>query len=124
MQSVVWEASHTKDQWAHDHTLLFSFEKHHFWCAIAQITNTYSSHLENVPTSLPATAPELDTEQGPQSPHVLPHRGSGGHSKSCRCHHPKAPMDPKPPSFPVGIGTNSSTAASPASAERLECLLY
>ncbi|XP_028692526.1 voltage-dependent calcium channel gamma-4 subunit isoform X1 [Macaca nemestrina] len=37
-------------------------------CAIAQITNTYSSPLENVPTSLPATAPELDTEQRLQCP--------------------------------------------------------
>nr|XP_012602951.1 voltage-dependent calcium channel gamma-4 subunit isoform X2 [Microcebus murinus] len=45
-----------------------------FWCAIAQITNTYSSPLENVPTSLPATAPESDAEQGLQCPCVLPHK--------------------------------------------------
>lgn len=59
--------SHTKDQWAHDHTLL-SFEKH-FWCVVAQITNTYSSHLESVPTSLPATAPELRHRMGVACPH-------------------------------------------------------
>lgn len=58
MQSIVWETQpHKGLVWAHDHTLLFSFEKHHFWCVVAQITNTYSSHLENVPTSLPAMAP-------------------------------------------------------------------
>lgn len=119
MQSVVWETQpHKGLVWAHDHTLLFSFEKHHFWRAVAQITNTYSSHLENVPTSLPAIAPELDTEQGLQCPpHRLHCALSMGHSKSCHCHHPNAHVDPRPSSFPVEIGTKSSMPASPASAE-------
>lgn len=112
--------SHTKDQWAHDHTLL-SFEKH-FWCVVAQITNTYSSHLESVPTSLPAMAPELDTEWGLHAP-ILPHRLhwalSLWHSKPCHCHHSNTRVDPRPSckldlipperqAWPLQSGSNAS----------------
>lgn len=45
-----------------------------FGYAVAQIVNAYTSHLENVPTSLPATAPELDRQRKGCKSCLLPHR--------------------------------------------------
>lgn len=69
--------------------------------------NTYTSHLENVPTSLPATAPELDRQTAraaelfylTQAP-LDALCGVGNHATSHPC--PKESMELGPFPFPKG----------------------
>ena len=93
------------------------------------MANTYSAHLEDAPTSLPAAAPELDTEGGCR-PRSLTHRlcWALGMYMILLSHPPVVThthaLTPGLPVFLSKTGTRFSTPASLASADWLACLLY
>lgn len=87
--------------------LLFFWKKKNiiFGYAVVQIVNTYTSHLENVPTSLPATAPELDRQRARSaelhSTSQAPLDAMCGTGNRDTAHpHPKKPMELRPSRFP------------------------
>lgn len=69
------------------------------------MANTHSSHLENIPTSLPAMAPELGTAQGLQRRPHRPHWPLSTWQSVMPLSPPKRTRGAPAFQFPVEVGT-------------------